>query len=86
MSDNDERSADVSAIQRDLNDAIAQVLSRHEISMVTKWVALVEVIDGDGDRGLWALGSEGMTSWDTVGMLTYAVHMEQAGHVAAALD
>jgi len=47
--------------------------------LVLKWVALVEVIDGDtNERGLWCLAPKEMTAWDTLGMLEYAKQLELA--------
>jgi len=47
--------------------------------VVLKWVALVEVIDGDtNERGLWCLTPDGVTAWDTLGMLEYAKQLELA--------
>lgn len=45
--------------------------------VVLKWVALVEVIDGDtNERGLWCLAPRELTTWDTLGMLEYAKQLE----------
>lgn len=73
--------ADGGAIEHELGDAMASVLARHERSMATKWVALIETMDGDGQRGIWTLTSSEATAWDTLGMLTYAIQLEQAGLV-----
>lgn len=64
-------------IEAALADAIADVLARHERSMTTKWVTLIETLDENGGRGLWTFTSEGATAWDTLGLLTFAVQMEQ---------
>lgn len=69
---------DARGIERDLNDAIAGVLARHERSVVLRWVALVETMDEGGSRGLWTLTSEGLKAWDTVGLLGHALHIQQA--------
>lgn len=69
------------AIERDLNQAISDVLSRHEKSMVTRWVAMVEIMDENGDRGIWTFTAPEATAWDTLGMLTYGIQMEQAAVV-----
>lgn len=69
---------DADAVAGEVADAIATVLARHDKSMVTKWVALVESIDPDGRRGLWTLYCEGSTTWDVLGMLAYAAQVEQA--------
>lgn len=70
--------ADGAAIERDMADAIATVLARHERSMPNRWLALIETIDEDGERGLWTLTSLGMMAWDTVGLLQYATHLQLA--------
>lgn len=67
------------AIERDLNEAIAKVIAQHEGGFVTKWLALVESAGPDGERGLWTCTSEGITKWDTMGMLAYAAQVEAAG-------
>jgi hypothetical protein len=76
----DRMSTDGEAIERDLHNAVADVLAHHETSMVTKWIILVEVVDEAGDRGMWTFTSPGATAWDSLGMLTYATQMEQAQH------
>ena len=73
-------------VEQELADAIADVLARHDRSLTTKFVALVEVIDGDGERGLWTFTHEGATAWDTKGMLLHALDMELAGTIAADRD
>lgn len=65
-------------IERELNDAIAEVLARHEKSMVTKWVAMVETMDSNGVRGLWPMTSPDVKAWDITGMLLHGLHLEQA--------
>lgn len=64
-------------MEEQLHEAIAQVVSAQETSMVTKWVALIETIDGDGQKGLWTLTSDGVMAWDTVGMLQHGLHIQQ---------
>lgn len=68
---------DANKIEAELGDAISQVLSRHEKSMVLKWSALVETMDQTGERGLWTLTSDNCQAWDTVGMLQHALHLQQ---------
>lgn len=69
--------SDEESIRADLADAITSVFARHEQSVTVKWLALIETVTGDGG-GLWTFASEGATAWDTLGLLTYAVQMEQA--------
>jgi hypothetical protein len=78
--------ADGEAVERELGDAIASVLSRHEQSITTRWVALVETMNGDGQRGLWTFASDDVTEWDTIGLLTHGLHLQQAATVVAALN
>lgn len=68
----------MSPLEEDLNHAIAEVLARHETSMVTRWIALVETIDDSGATGLWTMTSEGIKAWDTVGMLGHALDIQRA--------
>lgn len=66
-------------MERDLTDAIAQVITKHEDGgLVTKWVALIETIDKGGVAGLWTATSDGVKAWDTVGMLGHAMNLQQA--------
>lgn len=67
------------AIRDELNSVISAVLAKHETSMVGNWIALVETIDENGERGLWSFASDGAKPWDTVGMMSYAMLREQAG-------
>lgn len=69
-----------------LGEAISGLLGKHAASMTVKWLALVETMNGDGVRGLWTLGSDGITAWDSVGMLQYAYLREQADITAATLN
>lgn len=46
--------------------------------MVTRWVALVESVDADGVRGVWPLTAEGMSAWDTLGLLSWGLEIERA--------
>ena len=50
--------------------------------MITKWCAMVESIDANGERGLWTLTSADTYAWDVLGMLTYGMQMESLLDVA----
>lgn len=67
---------DGTAIEQEIGAAIADVLARHENGFTTKWLALVETIDADGESGLWTLTSDDLKAWDTVGMLTHGLHLQ----------
>jgi len=73
-------------LEQVIGDAIANAIGEHEHGMVTKWVALVESIDADGERGLWTMTSDGVKAWDTVGLLQHGLHLQQAQTLAARLD
>lgn len=74
----DNSPADPDLLQQEIAGAISTVLARHERSMVGRWVALIETIDVDGRVGLWSFTSDGLTAWDTVGLLGHAMHLQQA--------
>jgi hypothetical protein len=68
-------------MEQALNDAISQVVSKHpeEIGnpeMAVKWVALIETMDANGKRGLWTATSDGVTAWDTKGILAHATDLQ----------
>jgi hypothetical protein len=67
---------DDTSIEQDLADAIAGVLGRHEHSMTTKFVAVIEVMDSAGDLALWTFTNEGARAWETKGMLLQALDEE----------
>lgn len=72
--------ADVDSMQDKMTDAINTAIGS-EGEFVTKFVALVEVIDGDGDTCLWAVTSKDINSWDILGMLQWGLQHEQAAKV-----
>ncbi len=65
-------------IQAEVGKAIADVLSTRGNEFTTRWVALVEAVDADGKRGLWTMTSDDLMAWDTCGLLTHALHLQQA--------
>lgn len=71
-------------IEARLNDAIGQIM-REEGEMATRWIALVEVIDSDGERGLRTMTSEDLSAWDSKGLLTQALDVERAATIAQAI-
>ena len=46
--------------------------------MVVKWVLVCESMDDTGNRGVWTITDDDATTWDTLGLLTYALQQEQA--------
>lgn len=60
-----------------IGDALAQAVAG-EAEMVTRWVALIEVMDAEGDRAAYVMAPQGAKPWDTLGLLTFAIQTEQA--------
>jgi hypothetical protein len=56
--------------QTTLDEAIRSTVADGE--MVIRWFSIVEVMDTNGDRGMWTLGSPNSEPWDVLGMLNYA--------------
>lgn len=73
-------------LQRAVGDAVSTALQTVENGLLTRWVLLAESIDAEGGRGLWLVAPEDACAWDSIGMLTYALHMEQARVVKRELD
>ena len=63
----------VSRVRGAIDEALAD-----KREMVTKWTAVVEVIGDDGKRATYTLSADDMTLWDTLGLLTYSLQVEQA--------
>lgn len=58
--------------------AVAQLIQGLDPgAYVTKFVVVAEVIDTDGERGVWTETHDGATKWDTFGLLHFALHREQ---------
>lgn len=64
-------------IATQLGSAVASVLGEQG-QMATRWVVLVEVIDAEGERGLWLESPDDMRAWDVLGLLGYAKALEEA--------
>ena len=70
-------------LRAELDSAIADVLATHGTGtqMATRWVSVVEVIDGNGQRWLWSFPSPGLMRWDVLGLLDYAHQLQNAATV-----
>ena len=77
--------ADPDATEKALTDAIAQALDQALPGMVTRWVCVTEVIEEDGQRALWSVGPDDAQPWDRLGLMGFAMQLEQAGAVAHTL-
>lgn len=65
-------------LEQAIGAAVEAQVSQHERGFVTKWVALVESVNADGERGLWTMTSDDVKAWDTCGLLVHALHLQQA--------
>lgn len=63
-------------IEAAIGGAIDAAVGQHEGGFVTKWVALVESVSPDGERGLWTMTSQDLKAWDTVGLLQHGLHLQ----------
>jgi hypothetical protein len=63
-------------IEERVNAAIEATVGELEHGIVTKWVAIVETVNPDGERGLWTMTSNGVKAWDTVGLLQHGMHLQ----------
>ena len=79
VSDEDDAASD-RALRDGVHAALCDALAGK--AMVTKLVALVEVIEESGDRVVWSLASDGMRSWETLGLLKFGEQIEAAEMVA----
>jgi hypothetical protein len=64
-------------IQRRLEAAIPEAFSA-EGGFVTRWIVLAETIGPDSERALWTRTSPDLKPWDSVGMLRFAIGIEEA--------
>jgi hypothetical protein len=69
--------ADFDTIRDSVGNALSAALVG-ESEMVTRWTAIVEVMDADGERACYLMAPEGAKAWDTLGLLTFATQVEQA--------
>jgi hypothetical protein len=69
--------AEFEQIRDSVGNALAQAVAG-EAEMVNRWVAIVEVIGADGERAAYLMAPEGAKPWDSLGLLHFAIQVEQA--------
>lgn len=74
---------DPEAVRAALADAISAALPGE---MVTRWVAVVETIDEQGERALWHMSPTGQKVWDTLGMVRHVELVETATRIRDYID
>lgn len=72
---------DGEALESALDHVISETLAATG-DMVNRWIALVEVVSENGERGVWSFVSAGMMRWDSVGLLQHGLMTEQAASLA----
>lgn len=63
---------DAVQLSAELGDLLCDILST-ESELVTKWVAVAEVIGSDGRRWLRTFWPDRTEPWDGIGMMTVAI-------------
>lgn len=60
--------------QAELDQAFHNTLDDGE--MILRWVAVAEVIDKDGEKGLYTMTSPDLKAWESLGLLQFALAVE----------
>lgn len=58
-------------LQGALHEALANVFNA-DGRMVSRWVLVADLVDSEGDRNSLAYGSDGLSSWEAMGLLKWA--------------
>lgn len=62
-------------------EAVRGALGANAGEMATRVVVIAETMDADGQVALWSATDDDSKSWQTLGLLMWAVQREQAGIV-----
>lgn len=54
-------------------EAISGILRERRHEILNRGIIILEVMDEDGDRGLWIAETQGMATWDEEALLGYAL-------------
>lgn len=66
-------SAESELIEQRLRQAVGEIVRDVEGGVVTKFVMVIETFDSEGELGAWTLCSDGITIWDVLGLLDFAL-------------
>lgn len=69
----------MSDTQEQITEALNGAFRASGELIVTHYVLVAQTIDGDGERGTWAVAPVGQQSWETLGLLEYASRRETSG-------
>jgi len=59
--------------ERVVIEALSGIMGERRKEILNRAIVIMEVMDEDGDRGLWICETEGMATWDEEGLLGYAL-------------
>lgn len=83
----DEQKEKDERLRRVVLERLSEALSEVEPgAIVTRYAAVVEFLDKDGERYTWMLAPPDSRAQDSLGLLGYADAIERAGVVRAALQ
>ena len=54
--------------------------------MITRYILVAETMDEDGERAVLMAASPDQRAWDSIGLLGYALQLEQAGTLLEAVE
>lgn len=76
------------ALHAELRAAVEEIVRKHG-GISTKFVLVGEVAEVDGEDaevGCWLMTSAGIRSWDTMGLLRFALKVEDVGLLRSELE
>jgi hypothetical protein len=56
-----------------ISDAISGIMRERRGDMLLKLIVIAEIMDADGDRGIWTCTAGDLATWDERGLLGYAL-------------
>lgn len=74
------------SIEAQMHDALATIFMDHNNSMLNRFVVITEVIEEDGERGLWTFTSPDAKRWEIEGMIKDASDFQTAHRVVEILE
>lgn len=79
--ENQDESSLFDKIRDNTQDGIAEALKEAK-TILTKFILIAEIMEEDGDRVLWRVATDGMTSWEALGMIESARLIEEKTNYA----
>ena len=60
----------------DNDPGLTVTIADNKGGLITKWVTVAEVVETNGERGLRLEASDGMPTWDVLGLLGFATQVQ----------